>query len=69
MFTKPDKNMVAAFNEVMVEQKLWKQAAKRGVDLQILADTAKQISFQRRCARSVYSVPPKKKRINANSKD
>ena len=24
IFIKPDKNMVAAFNDVMLEQKLWK---------------------------------------------
>jgi membrane-bound lytic murein transglycosylase B len=69
IFTKPEKDMVAAFNETMVEHKLWKQAEKRGVDKQILADTAKQINFQRRCTRSVYSIPPKKKKIVVNSRE
>ena len=63
---KVDKNMAAAFYEDELDKKLQQQAAKRGIDMKLLQDTAKKISFLSRCTRSVYSKPAKK-RSNSNA--
>lgn len=68
-FRKPDENMTAAFNDLEIDRLLIKNAAKRGVDPKIMEETSKNITFVKRCNRSIYSKKPEQKQTQINNRD
>ena len=57
---KPNQYVRRAFADIEKEDKLFKHAEQRGVSLQLLHDTAPNITFDHKCLRSIYSRPVKK---------
>lgn len=68
-FKKTCKNITKAFKDDAFDKSLMKTAVKRGVSMKVLEDTAKNITFIARCARSIYHKPPVHKEREANSKE
>ena len=51
----PDKHMMKAFYEREREKKLLKSALRRGIDPQVLKNTARNFDIAKRCTKSMFS--------------
>ena len=65
---KPSKATQIAYNEQVIEDRLLRDAKKRGIDPVHLKKTARNLNVQARCAKSMYARPSKKV-INFESRD
>ena len=54
---KPTAATIAAYKEQVVEDRLMKDARKRGIDPEWLKKTAPNLNLQERCAQSIYARP------------
>ena len=50
-----DPYLMRAYNEIENEQKLLRDAAKRGISVNELKKTAKNFNIPRRCSKSIFS--------------
>ena len=53
----PPAAIKRAYQEIAIEEKLLKDAKKRGIDPKILKATARNLNIQERCAKSIFSKP------------
>jgi hypothetical protein len=60
ILVKPSRYVEAAYEDMVLEKNLHKTANKRGVDPAQLLESAKSISYNSKCIRSIYSKPKRR---------
>ena len=54
---KPGKAVIMAYEESVIEDRLLRDAKKRGIDPEVLKKTARNLNLLGRCAKSIYARP------------
>ena len=61
---KPSQAIKMAYQESVIEDRLLRNAKKRGIDPVLLKKTARNLNVQERCAKSMYARPNPAAAIN-----